>query len=353
MEFKDAKVAEFRGELTELLIVVSLFIAPVLMPAYYLIGIPVFAYACGIYFIFQSLVYYQLRTGRWRHDDCARYVLGATLALMLFGLYTGNEVVDNKPWQLLFPVIAFILAGSRAGVYWCAAALTGTITVLLLRRPDYAPLSIFIFAIAHITTSYVLYVFTRHNESNIRTISRLSHTDPLTNTYNRQLFNELSVNEFNRARRAQEPLAVYMIDIDHFKKYNDRYGHLAGDQALRNVAEIIRGSARRASDLVFRYGGEEFCVLSSGTTIHDARVLADRIIDDVRGLGISHEDGENGRLTVSIGLCYHGKLDGLSAELLLKRADEALYTAKTEGRDRLVLYRTERQAQLDLLEATK
>ena len=353
MELKDVKVAEFRREVTELLLLIALFVSPILMPVYYLIGILALTYACGIYFIFQSLVYYQLRAGRWRHEDCARYALGATLVLMLLGLYTGNEVVDNKPWQLLFPIVAFMLVGSRSGVYWCIAALSGMVTVLLLRWPDYAPLSIFIFAIAHITTSFVLYVFTRHNEANIRTISRLSHTDPLTNTYNRQLFNELSVNEFNRARRAEEPLAVYMIDIDHFKKYNDRYGHLAGDQALSKVAEIIRGSARRASDLVFRYGGEEFCVLSSGTTIHDARVLADNIIDGIRDLRIEHEDGENGRLTVSIGLCYHGELKGLNAELLLKRADDALYTAKTEGRNCLVLHRSERQEQLDLLEAAK
>ncbi len=353
MEFRDVKVTEFRGEVTELLVVVSLFVAPILMPAYYLIGIPALTYACGIYFIFQALVYYQLRSLRWGHEDCARYALAATLALMLLGLYTGNEVVDNKPWQLLFPIVAFVLTGSRNGVYWCIAALSGTVTVLLLRWPDYAPLSILIFAIAHITTSYVLYVFTKHNELNIRTISRLSHTDPLTNTYNRQLFNELSINEFNRARRAEEPLAIYMIDIDHFKRYNDRYGHLAGDQALRKVAEIIRGSARRASDLVFRYGGEEFCVLSSGATIHDARVLADHIIEGVRDMQIRHEEGENKQLTVSIGLCYHGELEGLSAELLLKRADEALYTAKTRGRDCLVLYRTERQEQLDLIEASK
>ena len=353
MEYKDVKVTEFRGEITELLIVVALFVSPILMPVYYIIGIPVLTYACAIYFIFQSLVYYQLRTLRWGHEDCARYVLAATLVLMLLGLYSGNEVVDNKPWQLLFPILAFVLTGSREGIYWCVAALTGTVTVLALRWPDYAPLSIFIFAIAHITTSFVLYVFTKHNELNIRTISRLSHTDPLTNTYNRQLFNELSTNEFNRARRAEEPLAVYMIDIDHFKKFNDRYGHLAGDQALRRVAEIIRGSARRASDLVFRYGGEEFCVLSSGTAIHDSRVLADHIIDGVRALRITHDEGENRQLTVSIGLCYYSDLEGLSAELLLKRADEALYTAKTQGRDCLVLYRSERQEQLDLLEASK
>ena len=135
---------------------------------------------------------------------------------MLLGLYTGSELVDNKPWQMLFPIVAFVLAGSREGVLWCVAALTGAVTILFLRGSEYASLSIFIFAIAHMTTSFVVYVFMMRNEANIRTISRLSHTDPLTNTYNRQLFNELSISELNRARRAEEPLAFYMIDIDQF-----------------------------------------------------------------------------------------------------------------------------------------
>ena len=351
MEFGDAKVAEFRGEVLKVLLVVAMCVSPVLMPAYHWIGIDILTLACGVYFVAMSTIHFQLRAGRWQQDTCVRFCLGATLVLMLLGLYTGNELVDNKPWQMLFPIVAFVLAGSREGVFWCVAALLGAVTILFLRGSEYATLSIFIFAIAHMTTSYVVYVFITRNEANIRTISRLSHTDPLTNTYNRQLFNELSISELNRARRADEPLAFYMIDIDHFKKYNDRYGHLAGDRALRNVADVIKRSARRASDLVFRYGGEEFCIVSSGASIQEARFMANNIIEDVRALGFKHEEGENGQLTVSIGLSYHQGLDGCSTDLLLERADDALYTAKADGRDRLVLYSPTQHQQLDLLEA--
>jgi two-component system chemotaxis family response regulator WspR len=149
------------------------------------------------------------------------------------------------------------------------------------------------------------------------------------------LFEELFVNMFNRARRGNEPLAVYMIDIDHFKKYNDNYGHIAGDRALQQVAEVIRGSARRASDLVFRYGGEEFCVVSSGVSASDAQVIAASIIDGVRDLETPHVSGENGQLTVSIGLAYASSLEGFDTEALLRRADRALYAAKSGGRDRI------------------
>ncbi len=355
MKFEDAKVAEFRGEVLKVLLVVSMCVSAArcisFVPAFHWIGIDILTLACGVYFVVMSIVHVQFHEGRWQQSTCARFCLGATLALMLLGLYTGSELVDNKPWQMLFPIVAFVLAGSREGVFWCVAALAGAVTILFLRGSEYAALSIFIFAIAHMTTSYVVYVFMMRNEANIRTISHLSHTDSLTNTYNRQLFNELSISELNRARRTEEPLAFYMIDIDHFKKYNDRYGHLAGDRALRNVADVIRRSARRASDLVFRYGGEEFCVVSSGMSIQEARFMANNIIEGVRALGLKHEEGENGQLTVSIGLSYHQELDDCSTELLLERADNALYMAKSDGRDRLVLYSPAQHHQLDLLKA--
>lgn len=352
MEFGDARVAEFRGKVLRVLLVFGMGLASVLMPAYYIIGIDTLLYACAIFFFSLAILNYQLRSGRWRQVVCARGALVATLGLMSLGLYFGTEVIDNKPWQILFPIVAFVLIGPREGVLWCLAALVGDVTILSMWVPEYSWLSIANFAIAHITTSYLVYLFTIRNEANIRTISKLSHTDSLTDTFNRQLFDELLAGEFNRARRSDESIAVYMIDIDHFKKYNDAYGHLAGDQALRNVAKVIKSSARRASDLVFRYGGEEFCVITSDVNVNDAQLVANSIIEGTRALGIEHRDGDNGQLTVSIGMSFHRGLGGYSAQLLLRRADEALYTAKSEGRDRLALYAPAENEQVDRPQTT-
>ena len=236
---------------------------------------------------------------------------------------------------MLVPMIAFLVMGARRGIYWSGVHLLGLGVVFYLRRYGYEPQAVVMLMMAYPTLAYAMYVFTQSNEENIRTISRLSHTDSLTNTYNRQLFDELFVNMFNRARRGNEALAVYMIDIDHFKKYNDNYGHIAGDRALKQVAEVIRRSARRASDLVFRYGGEEFCVVSSGVSSNDAVFIAESIIDGVRDLETTHTSSEHGQLTVSIGLIHARGLDGFDTESLLKRADRALYTAKRRGRDRI------------------
>ncbi len=152
MEFGDAKVAEFRGEVLKVLLVVAMCVSPVLMAAYHLIGIDILTLACGVYFVGMSTIHFQLRAGRWQQDTCVRLCLGATLVLMLIGLYTGSELVDNKPWQMLFPIVAFVLAGSREGVFWCVAALAGAVTILFIRGSEYASLSIFIFAIAYMTT---------------------------------------------------------------------------------------------------------------------------------------------------------------------------------------------------------
>jgi diguanylate cyclase (GGDEF)-like protein len=126
-----------------------------------------------------------------------------------------------------------------------------------------------------------------------------------------------------------------MIDIDHFKAFNDRYGHLAGDRALRGVAGILRGAARRASDLVFRYGGEEFCVLAAGMNASDAFDMARAMRDGVRELAIENVAGEGRQLTVSVGLTFVTEPGPHNLAVLLQAADEALYAAKQAGRNRV------------------
>ncbi len=331
----EAKIAEFRSLVLSRFLYIATTLSLFVLPAYWVIGLNGLTVSSCLFFLGIFVLCYLHNVRHVAREQCGQTLIALCVVITWVGIYYGSELIDNKPWQMLVPMVAYLVAGSRRGTWWVALHLLGMPVAFYLHRHAYEPLSVVILLLAYPTLAYAMYVFTRSNEANIRTISRLSHTDSLTKTYNRQLFEELFVNMFNRARRGNEPLAVYMIDIDHFKKYNDNYGHIAGDRALKQVAEVIRGSARRASDLVFRYGGEEFCVVSSGVNSSDALFIAESIIDGVRDLNTPHASGENGQLTVSIGLTYARGLDGFDTEALLRRADRALYAAKTGGRDRI------------------
>ncbi len=167
-----------------------------------------------------------------------------------------------------------------------------------------------------------------------RELMRLASTDGLTGTLNRHSFLERGAAELGRAQRRQSPLAVLMLDADHFKRINDTYGHAGGDAALRGLAlAVIR--AARASDLVGRLGGEEFALLLPDTTEAAALAFAQRLRADVEGLAIPHGD-RTIRMTVSIGIAGRRGDDNSDLASLLREADEALYDAKAAGRNRVV-----------------
>ena len=352
MDPGEVKIAEFRSLVLSRFLYIATALSLFVLPAYWMIGLNGLTIASCLFVVCLFALRYVHNVRHVAPEFCAQGLIALTVLITWSGIYFGSELIDNKPWQMLVPMIAYLIGGSRRGSAWAGAHLLGLGLLFVLRRDAYEPLSVAILLLAYPSLAYAMFVFTRSNEANIRTISRLSHTDSLTKTYNRQLFEELLVNMFNRARRANAALAVYMIDIDHFKKYNDNYGHIAGDRALKQVAEVIRGSARRASDLVFRYGGEEFCVVSSGVSNHDAVFIAESIIGGVRELNTPHATGENGQLTVSIGLTYARGLDGFDTEALLRRADSGLYAAKSSGRDRNEIDGDERPPRTEVARAS-
>jgi diguanylate cyclase (GGDEF)-like protein len=165
-------------------------------------------------------------------------------------------------------------------------------------------------------------------------LSELAGTDALTGLANRRTLDERLRLEWDRAQRSTEPLTVLMIDVDHFKAFNDRHGHHGGDEALRNVAQVIGSNIRRPADLAARYGGEEFAVVLPHTDAKGAWVIAEHIRSGVEYL--PRRAGDEQSVTVSIGMSTWTKRSRVSLEALLLSADQALYEAKHTGRNRIV-----------------
>ncbi len=162
---------------------------------------------------------------------------------------------------------------------------------------------------------------------------QLAIKDGLTGIYNRRFFDLQFDVQCRIARRNKTPMAVLMIDVDHFKQFNDIYGHPAGDSALKSVAAGLSKAFLRGSDFVARYGGEEFVVLSSGMTQEQAATFTGQLCRQVRSLGIPHSASSTGYLTVSIGFSVRLLDSQDTPGILLERADKALYVAKQLGRN--------------------
>ena len=173
-------------------------------------------------------------------------------------------------------------------------------------------------------------------ESN-RKLAALSTTDGLTGVSNRRGFDTALAAEWRRAARTGQTVALSLLDVDHFKKYNDRYGHLAGDTCLRTVAELITTHGRRSTDLVARYGGEEFALLAAATDAADAFGVARQICAELAKLAIPHEDSPFGIVTISIGVAVLAPDEHNTAEMLVDLADQAMYRAKEKGRNQALL----------------
>ena len=161
------------------------------------------------------------------------------------------------------------------------------------------------------------------------------YVDGLTGVRNRRGFDEQLAREWGRAVREGSALSVLMLDVDFFKRYNDHYGHQAGDACLRSLATFLRQAVKRPGDLVARYGGEEFACLLPGTSLEGAMAVAQQLGAGVESLGLAHAASSvSPVVTVSVGVCCARGTEPGSAEALLRAADEQLYLAKETGRNR-------------------
>jgi diguanylate cyclase (GGDEF)-like protein len=169
--------------------------------------------------------------------------------------------------------------------------------------------------------------------NNLRTIELLSMMDQLTGLANRRSVDKQLTQEWARATRASEAMSILMIDLDKFKQYNDVYGHLQGDAALKRVAQVLRETLKRSLDFAARWGGEEFIVLLPGTDTAGAVKIAEEIRENIETAVVPLANGEDTRITVSIGVNTQAPTKDASFEEFFAKADEALYTAKEAGRN--------------------
>ena len=169
-------------------------------------------------------------------------------------------------------------------------------------------------------------------------LETLSVTDSLTGLANRRSFHEFLHNEWLRGQRSQQPFSVIMMDIDHFKNYNDAYGHLEGDVCLQKVAWVLRGALCRAGDMLARYGGEEFVAILPQTDLTGATELAAAFHSRIRELALPHEDSPVASIvTISIGIASVIPNQDLTPTQVVAMADKALYLAKQAGRNQSVI----------------
>jgi len=173
------------------------------------------------------------------------------------------------------------------------------------------------------------------NKSIFDQLTASSLIDSLTQLNNRRSFINTLEKEWASAARSKQPLSLLLLDIDHFKAFNDHFGHLAGDGCLRQVASIIKSQPQRLGDMACRYGGEEFAVILPNTDVRGAQTLANKILNSIRQAQIANPTSEHKYLTASIGIGSFHYQSALNTNGLIEEADQQLYRAKTAGRNRV------------------
>jgi diguanylate cyclase (GGDEF)-like protein len=248
--------------------------------------------------------------------------LNVTALALVLWVTRGRTVLDGG---LAIAVLASTLdavltlkAGARFSVGWYIARACSVVTAI----------SVLIVFLREVTLVYARVI--RLNER----LAEQAAIDVTTGLFNRRHFNRQLHVTLRDAARRREVTALLLIDVDHFKLFNDHYGHLTGDDCLHQVAQAIAGATRRPGDIAARYGGEEFAVILPATGPEGARHIAQRVLAAIRALGLDHEASPTAEtVTASIGVGT-GK-PGARFEDLIRVADDALYAAKRAGRDRV------------------
>ncbi len=271
------------------------------------------------------------RNGRNFFDDSTMLIPTLVFGVNAIGLLCVIRMREEKPeqlWVMVGMVAACIdvwltlYGGARFSLGWYFAKMTSLFTSLV----------VLISQLYGITRLY-------HGIAGANKILMTqANQDGLTALSNRRCFDQMLEIEWNRARRDKRSLALLMIDVDHFKKYNDCYGHLAGDDCLRQIAQQLLGVINRPGDVAARYGGEEFVVMLPNTDAAGARLVGERLLLNLSAASITHADNQPlGLVTLSIGISATVPGPGASTSALALAADKALYEAKESGRNKVCI----------------
>jgi diguanylate cyclase (GGDEF)-like protein len=268
----------------------------------------------------------------------------ATVILLGIGLKMGAQI----PYEGILLIALFIYL--IACLQWWRALFANIVTlaafivmeVMYQTDPQARLYQIVFICAANAVGAYGGY-FLEHSARTMflinKLLNELAELDGLTGLSNRRTLNLHLDRIWRQAMREQQDVAVAMIDIDHFKKYNDRYGHAQGDAALRAVADVISHHARRPLDITARYGGEEFAVVWYHPTASELAKMAEVLTRAVAALELPHADSEFGKVTISVGVALMTPAAGQSSANVLRAADEALYQAKHLGRNRVAVHK--------------
>lgn len=255
-------------------------------------------------------------------------VLAITFIYYLVGLSFYGALAAN-----VIGLVTFVVAASVFG--FADATMLYQLVILLFA------------SVVSATLAHNLESLQRQTWLEQRMLEEMAERDGLTGIYNRRRLETHLARVWEQATRESRPMALMMVDVDHFKNYNDRYGHQAGDEALKQVARVLSGVARRPLDMAARYGGEEFVVMLFDTTVEHAVTTADQVLQEVRMLGIPHSaSAASDVITVSIGLAHVMPAPGRSVEGLLQIADQGVYLAKDSGRNRVEVMSLAEYAQM-------
>jgi diguanylate cyclase (GGDEF)-like protein len=287
---------------------------------------------------------------------CARVLVpvrGALIALTVAGVAARGqlEALMLLPVLVIGPFLVFGLSFRAAAV---TAALTITVYMVAAVSFGLAPPLILRSCILLVAVGAACGVVARTLERTARArflethaMAELAQHDALTGVKNRRVFDEQLEQVWRRAADEECVIAVLLVDVDHFKAYNDRYGHQAGDRALRHVAQVLQAFVTRPQDLLARYGGEEFAVLLYDVDPIEVEKLTERMRKAVAGLRLEHRDSRAAVVTISIGAGVVEPSPERRARGALQLADEALYQAKTRGRNRVEVLATDAHKALE------
>ncbi|QDQ29042.1 GGDEF domain-containing protein [Chitinimonas arctica] len=306
------------------------------------LGLIIPAFGVGLWISYRS---------EWHHH----LQLSVFIAALITGLGTVGVIAvalaQNYPIPYEGILLVALFIYFIACLQWWRALLANLVTVLAfvimeaLCQTDpsqrlYQIIFMFTANAVGATGSYFLEYSTRTTFLVHALLNELAERDGLTGLYNRRTLNNHLDKVWRQAIRDGRQLALAMIDVDYFKRYNDHYGHAEGDRVLRQVADVIAGQARRPLDLAARYGGEEFALVWYQPTASELAPMGEQLREAIADLCLPHAGSETGRLSVSIGIALLRPSGEQHAETLLRAADTALYEAKQAGRDRVVVVGT-------------